>query len=208
LPFPTFENLPEEKKKRIIDAAMDEFSENSYNAASLNRIVKAAGISKGSLYQYFADKRDLYFFLLDRIAQEKLKLVQKTARDASHASFFEVLGLVLQTALELARTKPRYALIANRMLDDRQVEEEVLQRYGSSSDSFFQPLLARAIQQGEVKGDLDIELVSKLLTACMLATGEYMIEKHGEYNEREAEKLFHSLFDLFENGLKRRGSGE
>ena len=59
-----FLNLPEEKKQRIINAAREELSSVPYDALSINRIVKAAGIPRGSFYDYFADKDDLIEYLM------------------------------------------------------------------------------------------------------------------------------------------------
>ena len=54
--YDTFENLPEEKRKKILEICLDEFSENSYENSSTNTIVKRAGISKGILFHYFKNK--------------------------------------------------------------------------------------------------------------------------------------------------------
>lgn len=60
----TFLNLKEDKKQRIIDAALKEFSERSFNDASITNIVKNAKISRGSFYQYFGSKENLYEYLV------------------------------------------------------------------------------------------------------------------------------------------------
>ena len=52
-----FMNLDENKSKKIIDAAMNEFIRSGYERASTNVIVKEAGISKGSLFNYFTNKK-------------------------------------------------------------------------------------------------------------------------------------------------------
>jgi AcrR family transcriptional regulator len=48
MPYQTFFNLPEEKRKRILDAAWKEFTTVSFSEASINRIIHAAEISRGS----------------------------------------------------------------------------------------------------------------------------------------------------------------
>ena len=65
MPSATFFNLPEEKRRRLIDAAWEEMTAVSFDKVSINRIVQSAGISRGSFYQYFADKQDLFRFLLN-----------------------------------------------------------------------------------------------------------------------------------------------
>jgi len=55
--------IDEKKKIRILNSAMEEFSKNTYEQASTNRIVEKAGISKGSLFNYFKSKQMLYEYL-------------------------------------------------------------------------------------------------------------------------------------------------
>ena len=64
MPTNTFFRLPEEKRNRLMDAAWAEFSQHSFAEASINQIVQGAGISRGSFYQYFRDKEDLFYYLI------------------------------------------------------------------------------------------------------------------------------------------------
>lgn len=63
----TFQNLKPEKKQVIIEAALDEFSEYPFSEASITNIVKKAGISRGSFYQYFESKENLYRYLVHHL---------------------------------------------------------------------------------------------------------------------------------------------
>jgi AcrR family transcriptional regulator len=69
LPKQTFFNLPKQKRKTLLEAAEREFTRVPIFEASIANIIKIANIPRGSFYQYFEDKEDLYFYLLD----EKLK---------------------------------------------------------------------------------------------------------------------------------------
>lgn len=64
MPSSTFFRLPEEKRQRLLDAAWEEFSRVSFADASINQIIHAANISRGSFYQYFTDKEDLTAYML------------------------------------------------------------------------------------------------------------------------------------------------
>lgn len=79
MPKNTFFNLPEEKREKILQCSKAEFSKFNFYSASINRIIKAAGISRGSFYQYFEDKEDLFIYLLnnfrDNIFKELLQRV-------------------------------------------------------------------------------------------------------------------------------------
>ena len=64
MPKETFFKLSEEKRRRILGAAGEEFTTVPYSEASINRIVKNAQIPRGSFYQYFEDKEDLFFYYM------------------------------------------------------------------------------------------------------------------------------------------------
>lgn len=71
MPKVTFYNLTEEKQQKLIGAAQEEFSACPFSNASIANIVKSAGIPRGSFYQYFKDKEDLYLFLLNGLAEKR-----------------------------------------------------------------------------------------------------------------------------------------
>ncbi|HZO17159.1 MAG TPA: TetR/AcrR family transcriptional regulator [Polyangiaceae bacterium] len=59
MPRQRFERAAEAKRNALLDAAAKEFATHGYAGASINRILLAAGLSKGSFYYYFDDKADL-----------------------------------------------------------------------------------------------------------------------------------------------------
>ena len=59
----TFLRLPEEKRNRFLEAAWEEFTSVPFEEASINKIVRRAKIPRGSFYQYFSDKEDLFFYI-------------------------------------------------------------------------------------------------------------------------------------------------
>ena len=60
MPRPRFHKLPPAQQQAILRAAFDEFATHGFHSASLNRIIDATGISKGSMYYYFDGKEELY----------------------------------------------------------------------------------------------------------------------------------------------------
>ena len=63
----TFYNLPKTKRERIYQAIKTEFDRVPLDKISINSIIKEANISRGSFYQYFDDKGDLYDIFADRV---------------------------------------------------------------------------------------------------------------------------------------------
>lgn len=76
--------MEEEKRQRILSAAMDEFSKG-YKSASTDEIVRQAGISKGLLFHYFGTKKGLYVFLieyaLDQLVHEYAEVINMAQPD-------------------------------------------------------------------------------------------------------------------------------
>ncbi|NLD98428.1 MAG: TetR/AcrR family transcriptional regulator [Fibrobacter sp.] len=66
-----FLKLDDEKQKRIVEAGIEEFSRKLFADASINQIIKNAGIARGSFYLYFEDKLDFYCYLLDTIFENR-----------------------------------------------------------------------------------------------------------------------------------------
>jgi AcrR family transcriptional regulator len=64
MPTKTFFNLPEEKRQKLLEAIHGEFSRVPFGEVSINQIIRMAGISRGSFYQYFEDKQDMLQYLL------------------------------------------------------------------------------------------------------------------------------------------------
>ena len=64
MPTERFLKLGEEKRRRIMEAAVEEFANYSIADASINRVIRSAGISRGSFYTYFDDKEDLFRYVL------------------------------------------------------------------------------------------------------------------------------------------------
>lgn len=102
MPSKTFYNLSEEKKKKIILAAKEEFSKKLYQEASLNQIIKESNISRGSFYMYFNDKEELYFYLLDEYKSKFEKIIKNTIEKnngevfSSFQEFFSIISIILK----------------------------------------------------------------------------------------------------------------
>ncbi len=67
MPTSTFFRLPEEKRRRLLDATWEEITRVSLADASINQIIHGAAISRGSFYQYFTDKDDLMAYLVHQM---------------------------------------------------------------------------------------------------------------------------------------------
>lgn len=143
MPTNQFLNLEAEKQNRIIQAAITEFAQNTYVNASTNRIVKACGISKGSLFKYFTDKEDLYFFLLDTVMWEMLRDIESDVENLPTELFQRIIDY---SALEISwyiKNPDKGRLIMSAVKEkDEEICSRMAERYGARGENIYYELLA------------------------------------------------------------------
>ena len=93
MPSDTFFRLPEEKRRRLMEAAWDEFTSVRFSDASINKIIRSAGIPRGSFYHYFADKDDLFSYLVRPLQQHFFDLANQAVEDAKGNLFSAPLAI-------------------------------------------------------------------------------------------------------------------
>lgn len=213
MPTTTFTNLPEAKRQTLIDLALDEFAGHPYDTASLSRIVARAGIAKGSIYQYFADKQALYLFLLDYAIQEQLRILASFPPPAPHADIFTVLRWQMRASLQVDAADPRLTrLMYHAVSDALPFREEVARRIQAAGEEHVVRMVRAAIERGEIDSAIDAELAAffirsvlgelrTMVTRRLGCTLEELSHDPGAASGPEAEALFDMTIRLLRNGL-------
>lgn len=115
MPKLTFFNLPVEKQEVLIECIKKEFSRVPLYEASIANIVKAANIPRGSFYQYFEDKEDAFYYLLEQSTKtnkEKfISLLKKTDGD-----IFEAFQMIFKAVLKEFKNKENHQFFKNAFL--------------------------------------------------------------------------------------------
>ena len=109
MPTATFTRLPQEKQERLMAAAWTEFTQVPFSEVSINRIIHQAQIPRGSFYQYFEDKNDLFLYLIDQIRDELLKLLDEIMGRIKGDLFQMPLYLFDALVAEDGKITPRFA---------------------------------------------------------------------------------------------------
>lgn len=99
MPSQTFRNLPNEKQETIIKSAIQEFTRVPFAEASINKIIKSANISRGSFYNYFEDKYDLLFYLLEKF-KDKITVQIKNMNEFANGNLKELMVLIHKQVFE------------------------------------------------------------------------------------------------------------
>jgi AcrR family transcriptional regulator len=201
MPKQTLFNLPETKREKIIKAGIDEFSEKGYGKASINTIVANAGIPKGSFYQYFSDKKDMFIYICGLAGSEKLKYISAILTEISKISFFDVYKKMYIAGIQFGKDHPEYFRISNDILKDSELRTEIFGLQAGSSDDFFMDFLKSGIEKGDIREDIDVGFVSSMLTSLSLAMGEYCIKKYDNLDLDELEVYADKFIEMIKNGI-------
>jgi TetR/AcrR family transcriptional repressor of nem operon len=154
----------------VIDKAVKVFWAKGYEATSIQNLVDAMGIQRGSLYATFGGKQPLFLKSLKRysvtIVSKLLEILEsKSSAVESIELFFSQLVEHLLIAGEL-----RSCLVTNsaieRGLRDEETKQLVLQLLNGLEDGFHNTLL-RAKMNGELTTELDLKVVANYLTSSM-----------------------------------------
>lgn len=179
MPKPTFFNLPEEKRRAILDVVIEEFAEHDYKNASLSNIVQRAGIAKGSLYQYFDDKRELYFYLLELATQEKKQFLSLSTPPDPQMNVFDYLRWLMNHGARFELSNPRLAQVAYRALfSDRPFGDEPFEQIRKSVYQFYGMLIDLGRAQGSIDPCIDRDLAIFLFSSLFNEFGRYLIARH------------------------------
>lgn len=218
MPTTTFFNLPEEKRQKLIDCALDEFAAREYDSASISQIVARAGIAKGSLYQYFSDKRELYGYLLELAAAKKGELMAAARPPRPDMPVFETLGWLLEVMLSFELQYPRLAQLGFRAAYGKSpLPPEVLQKGRQASTDYFRALIERGQRSGELRREIDPSTAAWMLTAVLNEMGAQFRAglcsedenlSPGEILERHAAEIKHTyqrVLAVLQSGLATPG---
>jgi AcrR family transcriptional regulator len=160
----TWWNLPEPKRKRVLQAAMEEFGQRGFSAGSLNVIARQAGIAKGSLFQYFDDKLDLFTTTVGATA-DGIQHAILDGLDTEDVRFFDLLRTIVDRWLDYFRSHPVERAVAFAAATEIDPDARAALRTVTNTHyvEAFGPLLKRAIDRGEFVGD-----PAELLTFAIL----------------------------------------
>lgn len=176
MPLPRFEKLSPERRAAILEAAALELGTHGYEKASLNRVLAAAGVSKGAAYYYFQDKADLFLTVVRHyLAQQRQERPDPStiARD----DFWPQLATRYRAQFRRLREQPWMSGLARAIWSMRESSG------GAPLRPVFDELVA-ALQQGlalgqsigAVRKDLPMDLIVQLFIGVDQAGDQWLLQ--------------------------------
>ena len=171
MPKNAFFSLPGKKQDDFFDLALDVFAQQPYHQASLSSLLKNAGIPKGTFYQYFSDKLDLYDHLVSNVFT--MKQFYLKSRMPQHTDdfyrYFETL-LRLETGFRLQH--PAFHSLIAFASDPRlsPFSQDRIREMTEQHQQMLHTMLVRNQLKGSVVSDADAAMVT---FCCQLLLDEF-----------------------------------
>ncbi|HEV7824030.1 MAG TPA: TetR/AcrR family transcriptional regulator [Mycobacteriales bacterium] len=166
MPTATWERLPEARRQAVLAAAEAEFALRGFSGGSLNVIARNAGVAKGSLFQYFTDKVDLYTHLSE-LASRRIRAYMETriAELPWVDGFFPAFGELMLEWIEYFRTHDieRAVTAAVNLEPDAAARSAVRTVANRHYVEVLRPMLEQARDAGAVRADADLDAFLALL---------------------------------------------
>jgi TetR/AcrR family transcriptional regulator len=202
--FSKFFNLDPEKQDRIINAAIKEFAQKGYDNASTNEMVKEAGISKGLLFHYFKNKKQLFFFLFDYcynlVAEEFYKKV-----DLDETDFFKRIRQAVQIKMDLQTKYPEILTFIQEafMQDSPEIKVEFDQKK-QELNAVNIGIIYDGIDLTKFRDDVDVQKILKVIswTFEKMSDEELNKAKMIPGHKIDYEKVFMEAEEYFEFFIK------
>ncbi|MBT3479341.1 MAG: TetR/AcrR family transcriptional regulator [Candidatus Marinimicrobia bacterium] len=152
-----FEQLPTEKQSRIVNASISEFAERDYETASMNTVVNQAGISKGSLFNYFKTKRVLYDHIYKLALGEVKSYLRKVRDETVNLPFEKRLSKIVDSGVEFIAEHPRLAKIYFRLIysADSPNRQKIVSELQKLSNDYLGEIIQDAMDRNELNSNLN-----------------------------------------------------
>lgn len=207
-----FERIDDERKNKILEVGIEEFSSKGFEKANINVIAKNAGISIGLMYKYFSTKEDLFITCLRHgmnILEQALNIIL-----ISDDKLLIKAEKLIRTICLHSKQHSNYIKMYNEICAEKGSLDRIhtiVEEIENKRSSIYITALGQALAKGDVRSDLDPRMfayfLDNLLTTLQFSyTCDYYREKFKNYtgidiNEADDEKIITQLLKFIESAF-------
>ncbi|MFJ5762375.1 TetR/AcrR family transcriptional regulator [Neobacillus sp. NPDC093182] len=203
MPKQTYFHLSKDKQETLMEAAKQEFSRVPLHEASIANIIKSAGIPRGSFYQYFEDKEDLFYYLLNQLSV-KSHLRFLSVLKEKNGDLFESFIATFQFMLEVHRNPEHKNFFKNVYLNMNYKHEKTLANNvyeENQKTQYFNTIKLIDTTKLNIQDEQELHHVLKILMGVTFQNLVQLFVK--EYTDEEALKNYLVQIDLLKRGLQK-----
>jgi AcrR family transcriptional regulator len=160
-----YDEIRQQKKQLIIDAALELFAENGFHATSMSQVASRAGVSKGLAYNYFESKQEI----LDEIVKTGFESIYSRF-DLNHDGILtsDEFEYFIRKSFQTVNENRKFWKLYSTLLMQSDLSESALKKYGDRSQSIMTMLRQLIATRGSKDPDGDLLVISSLIKGALL----------------------------------------
>jgi TetR/AcrR family transcriptional regulator len=194
-----FYKLEVEKQNRIINAGMNIFSLSDYKHASTDDIASTAKVAKGSLFQYFKNKKSLFIFLYEYA----MKIFEKTVYEKfnfDETDYFEILKKSLDFVMALLEKYPfMYKFCVKASYEKMPEIVESIKEINEKIESKMYKQIFGKVDLSKFKDGIDIEKLTKMISWCSEGIWNEGIKNNSSMSQMYEQSL--EVYGFYKNAV-------
>lgn len=211
MPKRTFNRLDDDKKEKVMRAAIGEFQALGFENAKIEVIAQNAGVAKGSIYQYFDDKKELFLYSITWALEYFMKVIdrQTPLKDMDVYDYF-LSGS--RERFELLKREPLLVAFSMDVASGKygSLAKEANRELNRIGEEYELRLIANGKKRGTIRDDLDDKTLLLFFQGVTEKFSMEIMERANEFSYeptedqfREMEKMMKNMVSLLKQGMER-----
>lgn len=202
MPKETFFNLPIDKQERIMKAVINEMGLHTYEHININSIIKEASIPRGSFYQYFEDKNDMYTYFYQYIGEKKFKYWGPLLNFEIDMPFMERFYAIYKKGIDFMLDYPDLVKAGQKVISsDFLKHNEQFKKSMQMAIDLYAKYIEIDQKKDRIRNDIDPKFLASVLLDMLNRTTleDYM---RNQISAENIEKYVTMIINLLEKGIK------
>ncbi len=205
----TFRRLDPSRQEAIVDAILKEASLRGPSSLNIKLVAQRAGVSVGSLYQYFKYRENMLNFAVELCVRYVIEQFDQYRPYLAQMPLREALFAYLVGGIEWSRTQTGFLKLFARAAyqDEQELAKKLVVPLANYLRETIQEMLSLAQAHGEIRPDVDIEATARIINALTIVVGDSQLLPYlNNYFQvtspsLDTDRITQSLFDLVLNGI-------
>lgn len=178
MPKETFFNLSEEKQEKVIRSAVSEFQKHGFEKANVANIARNAGVAKGSVYQYFENKKELFIYSIHWATR---LFINKNGKEmiSGNVSIFDYFYQSTSMILQQVREEKELAVFMQDVFLGKyhSLVDESIHTMIAAVDDMILALIREGKKNGSIRKDINDKTLSLFLVGASMKMKEDMLSR-------------------------------
>ncbi len=214
MPKETFFKIADEKRERLLREAARLFAERGFNQTDMAQLASRAGVAKGSIYNYFENKEDLYLYVCRDGMRRSREAIY--GRMDPEWDVYRQIEHIFRQGARFIQNHPEYLILyanissAGMERFSVQMSREV-EKYTADH---LKRLIRRDMQRGLVRDDVDVNFAAFMVNSLYIIFMTSLVSSHfklrlqeylemeGDFTDASLEPLIQGTTDTINNLLR------